>query len=140
MFMRYSLVVEDRDYVPHPLPILLVGVFVLAVGFGINRYLTGSITGYSGHGVFLILLGTTTVFASAGSVDTGTQWRYGAGLVLALLGSSAIAMAGPELSPSVLVAQLHAGLEVAAIVVGLLAVVNSTARYRVRDDQPEERV
>lgn len=40
--------VEERDYVPHPLPILFVGVFVLAVGFGINRYLSGSITGYSG--------------------------------------------------------------------------------------------
>lgn len=138
--MRYSLAVEERDYVPHPLPILFVGVFVLAVGFGINRYLTGSITGYSGHGAFLVLLGTITVFASAGSVDTVTQWKYGAGLVLALLGSWAIATVGPGLSASVFVTHLVAGLEVAAIVVGLLAVANSTARYRVRDDQPEEGV
>lgn len=138
--MRYSLAVEERDYVPRPLPILFVGVFVLAVGFWSNRYLTGSITGFSGHGVFLILLGTITVFASAGSVDTGTQWKYGAGLVLALLGSSAIATVGPGLSTSGLVTELRAGLEVAALVVGLLAVANSTARYRIRDDQPEERV
>lgn len=138
--MRYSLAVEDREYVPHPLPMLFVGVVVLAVGFWSNRYLTGSITGYSGRGVFLILLGTITVFASAGSVDTGTQWRYGTGLVLALLGSWAIATGGAGLSASGLVTEFHAGLEVAALVVGLLAVANSTARYRVRDDQPEDRV
>lgn len=138
--MRYSLAVAERDYVPHPLPMLYVGVFVLAVGFWSNRYLTGSITVFSGHGAFLVLLGTITVFASAGSVETGTQWKYGAGLVLALLGSWAIAAMVPGLSPSGLVTELHAGLEVAAIVVALLAVANSTAQYQVWDDQPEERV
>lgn len=138
--MRYSLAVAERDYVPHPLPMLFVGVFVLAVGFWSNRYLTGSITGFSGHGAFLVLLGAITVFASAGSVDTGTQWRYGAGLVLALLGSWAIAAMVPGPRASGLVPLLHAGLEVAAIVVGFLAVANSTVRYRVRDERPEEGV
>lgn len=132
--------VEEREYVPHPLPTLFVGVFVLGVGFWINLYLTGSIMGYSGHGLFLILLGTITVFSSAGSVDTGTQWKYGAGLLSALFGSSVIATVYPELTANILITQLHTGLQVAAIIVGLLAVANTTSRYRTRANQPEDRV
>lgn len=138
--MRYSLAVEGEDYVPHPLPMLFVGVFVLGVGFGINRYLTGSISGYSGHGAFLILLGTVTVFSSAGSVDTTTQWKYGAGILVALFGSSALVTINPGVRAVFLLEQLHAGLQAAAIVVGVLAIANSTARYRARDTQPRERV
>lgn len=138
--MRYSLVVEERDYVPNPLPTLFVGVFVLGIGFGINLYRTGATTGYSGHGLFLILLGTITVFSSAGSVGVGTQWKYGVGLLSAFVGSSVIATMYPRVSADILITQLHAGLQVAVIVVGLLAVVNTTARFRTRHNQLEDRV
>lgn len=138
--MRYSLAIEERGYVPHPLPTLFVGVFVLGVGFGINRYLTGAILGYSGHGAFLILLGAVTVFASAGSVETTTQWKYGAGLLVAVLGSAVVATIYPGVGASFLLEQLHAGLQAAAIVVGLLAIANTTARYRTRETQPRDRV
>lgn len=138
--MRFSQGVEEGGYVPHPLPTLFVGVFVLGVGFGINRYLTGALLGYSGHGVFLIVLGAITVFSSAGSVDTTTQWKYGAGLLVAVLGSAVIATLYPGLRASFLLEQLHAGLQAAAIVVGLLAIANTTTRYRGQGTQPRDRV
>lgn len=138
--MRYSVVVEERDYVPYPLATLVAGVFVLSVGFWINRYLTGSPMGYSGHGVFLILLGTVTVFSSASSVATMTQWKYGVGLLSALIGSSVITTIYPGLSGNLLIKEFHAGLQVAVLIVGLLAVANTTARYRTREKQPEGRV
>lgn len=138
--MGYSLGVEERGYVPHPLPTLFVGVFVLGVGFEINRYLTGAILGYSGHGAFLILLGAITVFSSAGSVDTTTQWKYGAGLLLATLGSSGLSTIYPGLGSDLPFEQLHAGLQVAALIVGILAVANTTVRYRTRETRPEDRV
>lgn len=138
--MRYSLAVEGEDFVPYPLPTLFVGVFVLWVGFGLNRYLTGSMFGYSGHGTVLILLGTITVFSSAGSVETTTQWTYGAGILVALLGRSVIATIYPGVGGNVLIQQLHASLQVAAIVVGVLAVANTIARFREQATQTRDGV
>lgn len=138
--MQPPVVIEKRDYVPHPLPILFAGVLVLAVGFWINLYLTGKVTGYSGHGLFLLLLGTITVFASAGSVDTGAQWKFSIGLIVAFLGSSVLTSSYPELSAVIPIEQLHIGLQMAAIIVGLLAFANTAARYRIRDNPPEDRI
>lgn len=138
--MRYSVVMEERDYVPYPLAPLVAGVFVLSVGFGINRYLTGSRMGYSGHGVFLILLGTITVFSSAGSVDTTTHWKYGVGLLSALIGGSVIAPIYPGLSGNLSIRQLHAGIRVPALIVSLLVVTHMITRYRTRETQIEDRV
>lgn len=139
-FVRYSLVVAERDYVPHPLPTLVVGVLVLGVGFAINLYLTGSTLGHSECGLFLILLGTITVFSSAGSVDTKTQWTYGVGLLSTLAGSSVIATLYPELGANIRIKQLHAGLQVAVIIIGLLAVANTTARYWSPENHLDDRV
>ena len=71
-------VVEQREYVPHPLPALLVGVLVIGIGIGLNIYLTGEMFRYTGHGYGLLVLGIFTVFAAAGSVTIDTQWIFSA--------------------------------------------------------------
>lgn len=128
--MAESLRFEGREYVPHPVSTLAAGVFVVAVGFALNFYVTGDATGYTGHGFALLLLGVVTLFAAAGSVDTATQWRFLLGLTGALLGSVAVGSQYPALLGTGPFTHVQEGLVVAAIFVGLLACSNSLSSRR----------
>lgn len=77
------------------------GVFVLTDRFGVNVYVTGALTGYSAHRLFLIVLGGIKGSASTGSVDTFRQWRFYVGLRTDFVGSASLESMDPELSIAV---------------------------------------